>query len=62
MKRLRPATIPRSAIGSMLDQEFRNRPPKCRGSHVESGVARVEVMSDVGEEERSGFLTPRTHL
>jgi hypothetical protein len=32
-------------------REFRHPAPKCRGSHVESCVARIEVGSDVGEEK-----------
>jgi hypothetical protein len=51
MKWFRSASIPRSAIGSMRNQEFCNRAPKCRGRHVESRIAAIEVVSDLDEEK-----------
>ena len=57
MKWFRSASILRSAPGSVRHQELRNRAPKCRSSHVESGVARIKVVSDVGEEKGRGLLT-----
>ena len=51
VKRLRSPAIFRSAIGSVRNQEFRDLAPKCRSSHVESRVARIEVVSDIGEEK-----------
>jgi hypothetical protein len=62
MKWLGSSTILRSATGSVRHQELRNRSPKCRGRHVERGVARVEVVSDVGEEKRRGLLTCRADV
>jgi hypothetical protein len=60
MKRLCASAISRSAIGSVRDQELRNRTPKCCGSHVESRVARIKVMSDFGVEKGRGALTCST--
>jgi hypothetical protein len=54
VERLRSTAIFRSAIGCLRNQELRNPAPKCRGSHVQSGVARIEVVSDVGEEKCRG--------
>jgi hypothetical protein len=51
VKRLCASAISRSAIGAVRDQEFRNRTPKCGGSHVECRIARIKIVSDVGEEE-----------
>jgi hypothetical protein len=51
MKWFRSASIPRLAIGSMRNQEFCNRAPKCRGRHVESRIAAIEVVSDLDEEK-----------
>jgi hypothetical protein len=62
MKRLRSSTIFRSAVGSMRDQKFRNLTPKCRGSHVESRIARIEVVSDFGEEKGRGLPTCSAHV
>jgi hypothetical protein len=51
VQRLRSSAIFRSAVGPTRDQEFCNPAPKCGGSHVERCVARIEVVSDVGEEK-----------
>jgi hypothetical protein len=53
----RASTILRAAVGSVRDQEFGNLTEKCRGGHVKSCVAGIEIVSDVGEEERSGLST-----
>ena len=62
MKRLCSTAILRSAIGAVRNQEFCNRPPKCRGRHVEGRIARIEVMRDVGEEMRRRLLTCRADV
>jgi len=62
VKRFRASTIFRPAIGSVRHQQLRDRAPKCRGSHVERCVARIEVVSDVGEEECRCLLTCSAHI
>jgi hypothetical protein len=62
VKGLRSSSIPRSAIGSVRDQEFRNPALECRGRHVKRGVGRIEVVSDVGEEEGGRLLTCSAQL
>ena len=59
VKRLRPSAIFCAPIGSVRNQEFRNRAPKCRGSHVKGRIAGIEVVSDVGKEKSRGLLTRR---
>jgi hypothetical protein len=51
VKRLRSPAIFRSAIGPVRNQEFRDPTPKCCGRHVESRIARIEVVSDFGKEK-----------
>ena len=61
VKRLRPSAISCAPLGSVRNQEFRNLAPKCRGSHMKSRIAGIEVVSDVGEEKGRGPLTRRAH-
>jgi hypothetical protein len=59
---LRSSAIFRSAVGPVRNEQFGYGAPECRGSHVESGVAAIEVMTDVGEEKGGGALSHRADL
>jgi hypothetical protein len=56
------SSISRSAVGSVRDQELGNWAPKCRRSHVESRIAAIEVVTDIGKEETGGCLSRRANL
>ena len=51
MQRLRSPAVPRSTIGTMSDEQFRDLWLKCSRSHVKGGIASVKVMSDLREIE-----------
>jgi hypothetical protein len=51
VKRLSAAAIPRVTIGSVPDEEFRERTPKRGGCHVERRVAGIKVVGDFFEKE-----------
>jgi hypothetical protein len=62
MQRFRPSSISRPAVGSVRNQQFSNRAPECRGSHVESRIATIEIVTDLGKEEIESFLSRRAGL
>jgi hypothetical protein len=61
MERLRSSAVPRPAVRSIRDQEYRHLTPKCRSGHMQGRVARIEVVSDVREVEGRTLLACRAH-
>lgn len=62
MQRFRSASISRSAVGSVCNQELSNRAPKCRRGHVERCIAAIEIVTDIRKEEVGGCLSRRADL
>jgi hypothetical protein len=59
MQRLGASTILRPATGAVSNQEFRDLPSKGGSGHVESRVACIEVVSNLGVEEVRGRVACR---
>jgi hypothetical protein len=51
VKRLSPSTISGAAVSATPNEQFGDRPLKRCGSHVQSSIARVEVMANLLEKE-----------
>ena len=62
MQRFRSSSISRPAVGSARNQDFGNRAPKCRRRHVESRIATIEIVTDIGKGEVGGCLSRRADL
>src|SRR5882672_46704 len=61
MKRLCSLAIPRPTICSVRDQQCGDLTPKCRRGHMESRVASIEIVSDVGKKEGGTVLACRAY-
>ncbi len=62
MQRFRSSSISRPAVGAVRNQELGNRAAECRRSHVESRIAAIEIVTDIGKEEVGGCLSRRADL
>ncbi len=62
MKRLRSTTVLRTTVCLMPYQKRHNLIPKCRRGHVQSRVASIEVMSNVGKEEGGAIAACRAYV
>jgi hypothetical protein len=61
VQRFRSAPILLARIRFVGNQEFGNRPTECRGGHVKSCVAGIEVMIDLREKEGRCLVSCGAH-